>query len=332
MVSTTYSTYEQIGIREDLSDAIYDISPMETPFMSTVRRGAPAKNRFIEWQKDALASATAVNHAYEGEDMVALTATPTSRLRNYCQINAKGIIVSGTANAVSTAGREQELAYQIAKRSKEIKRDIEKQLTGNLASSAGTAATTARRSAGFEAWITTNSVYGGTAGATDGADGGYTAAGTVTAATDGSSSNLVTFTEAKLKSVIALCWAAGGQPTTLMVGSFNKRRVSSFAGITTKFTDFNNSASSSKGLAIVGAADIYLSDFGKLQVVPSRFSRDRTALLIDWEYWSMHYLRPFFVQEIAKAGDAEKRQLLCEWTLCSKNEGASGKHGDLTTS
>jgi hypothetical protein len=197
--------------------------------------------------------------AYEGEDAVALTATPTSRLRNYCQINAKAIIVSGTANAVTTAGREQELAYQIAKRSKEMKRDMEKQLTGNHASSAGTAATTGRRSAGFEAWITTNSVYGGTAGATDGADGGYTAAGTVTAATDGSSSNLVTFTEARLKSVIALCWASGGQPSTLMVGPWNKRAVSAFSGITTKFSDFGNNPGSPAGLAIVAAADRQLA-------------------------------------------------------------------------
>lgn len=328
---TTYTTYSQIGIREDLSDAIYDISPMETPFMSTCRRGAKAKNRFIEWQKDALAAATVVgSFAYEGEDAAYQTATPTSRLRNYTQINVKAIIVSGTANAVTTAGREEELAYQIAKRSKEMKRDMEKQLTGNLASSAGTAST-GRRSAGFEAWITTNSVYGGTAGATDGADGGFTAAGTVTAATDGSSSNLVTFTEARLKSVIALCWAAGGQPTTLMVGPWNKRVVSEFTGITTKYSEFGNPGSS-KGLAIVAAADIYLSDFGKLQVVPNRFSRDRTALLIDWEYWSMHYLRPFNVTPMAKTGDADKRQMLAEWTLCSKNEAASGKFADLRTS
>lgn len=330
MVTTTYQTVRQVGIREDLSDVIANIDPVETPFFSTVRKGAAAKNVFIEWQKDTLATA-ASSKLVEGADASYLTASPTTRLRNYTQISGKALIVSGTANAVNTAGREQELAYQIAKRGKELKRDIEVALTQNQASAAGASAT-ARTSAGFEAWITTNSIYGGTAGATDGADGGYTAAGTVTAATDGSSSNLQTFTEAVLKSCIKLCWNAGGQPTTIMVGPFNKQKLSAFSGITTKYSDFGNNPSSSAGLAIVAAADIYLSDFGKLQAIPNRFSRDRTVLLIDWNYWSMHYLRPMQVNQLAKTGDAEKRQMLCEWTLCSKNEGASGKIGDRTTS
>lgn len=330
MVTTTYQTVRQVGIREDLSDLIYNIDPTETPFMSTVRKGAAAKNVYIEWQKDTLATASGTNKLVEGADASYLTASPTTRLRNYCQISGKALIVSGTANAVNTAGREQELAYQIAKRGKEIKRDIETSLTGNYASAAGASAT-ARVSAGFEAWLTTNTIYGGTAGATDGADGGYTAAGTVTAATDGSSSNLQTFTEAILKSAIKLCWSAGGEPTTILVGPWNKQRLSSFSGITTKYSEFGNPGSS-KGLAIVAAADLYLSDFGKLQAVPTRFSRDRTVLLIDWNYLSMHYLRPFQVNSLAKTGDAEKRQMLCEWTLCMKNEAAHGKIGDRTTS
>lgn len=331
MVTTTYQTYRQVGIREDLSDEIFDISPMETPYMTTMRKGKAARNTYIEWQKDALAAAIATNKAIEGADYTPLTATPTTRPRNYCQIYTKGLLVSGTANAVNTAGREEELAYQIAKRGKEMKRDMETNLTGNYASAAGASAT-ARALAGFEAWLTTNSIYGGTAGATDGANGGYTAAGTVTAATDGSSSNLVTFTEARLKSLIGLCWTAGGQPNVLMVGKFNKRTVSAFAGITTKYSDFGNNPASPGGLAIVAAADIYLSDFGKLQVVPNRFSRDRTALAIDFEYLSLHFLRPFRVEQIAKTGDAEKRMLLAEVTQMMKNEAAHGKHADLRTS
>lgn len=329
--STTMMTYQQVGIREDLSNEIYDISPMETPFMTTIRRGAPAKNRFIEWQKDSLAAASGTNQALEGADAAPLTAVATVRLRNYTQINTKTVKVSGTANAVNTAGRAEELAYQIAKRGKEIKRDMETKMTGNFASSAGTSAA-ARSSAGFEAWITTNGVYGGTAGATDGADGGYTAAGIVNAATDGSSSNLVTWTEARLKTIVKMCWQAGGQPSIVMVGPHNKQVTSAFSGITTKYSDFGNNPASPGSLAIVAAADIYLSDFGKLRVIPNRFSRDRTALIIDPEYWSVHYLRGFRVGAIAKTGDSEVRQMLAEWTLCSKNEAASGKQGDLITS
>ncbi len=331
MVTTTYQTYRQVGIREDLSNEIYDISPMETPVLTMLRKGAPARSTFIEWQKDALAAASGTNRLVEGADASYLTAAPTSRLRNYTQISGKAIIVSGTANAVNTAGREEELAYQIAKRGKEIKRDMETAITGNYASAAGGSAT-ARVSAGMEAWMTTNTIYGGTAGATDGADGGYTAAGTVTAATDGSSSNLRTFTEALLKSVLKMCWVSGGQPTTVIVGPFNKQKASAFSGITTKYSDFGNNPASSGSLAIVAAADIYLSDFGKVKIVPNRFSRDRTVLVLDPDYWSLHYLRPFRVESLAKTGDAEKKHMLAEWTLCSKNEGASGKVADCVTS
>ena len=149
-------------------------------------------------------------------------------------------------------------------------------------------------------------------------------------ATDGSSSNLRTITEAILKSAIKLCWVAGGQPSIIMCGPRNKQRLSGLSGITTKYTDFGNAGTAS-ALTIVAAADLYLSDFGKLRVVPNRFSRERTILIIDPEYWSIHYLRPFRVFEIAQTGDAEKREMLCEATLCSKNQGASGKIADCVT-
>lgn len=331
MVTTTYQTYRQVGIREDLTDDISNISPVETPVFTMLRKGAPARNTFIEWQTDALASASGTNRLVEGADASYLTATPTVRLRNYTQISGKALIVSGTANAVNTAGREEELAYQIAKRGKELKRDMETAITGNYASVAGGSAT-ARVSAGMEAWLTTNSIYGGTAGATDGANGGYTAAGTVTAATDGSSSNLRTITEAILKSALKLCWTAGGQPTTVIVGAYNKQKISAFSGITTKYSDFGNNPASSGQLAIIAAADIYLHDFGKVKIVPDRFSRGRTALVLDMEFWSIHYLRPMRVENLAKTGDAEKKHMLAEWTLCSKNQGASGKIADCVSS
>ena len=327
MVTTTYQTVRQVGRREDLNDDIADISPEETPFYTTVAEGPPATQVKVEWQTDALASASATG-LVEGADAAYLTATPTARIGNFTQINGKAVIVSETANAVSTAGRAEELAYQVAKRGRELKRDLETALTQNRASNAGASAT-ARAAASFEAWITTNDSRG-SGGATAGAQGGYTAAGTVTAATDASSSGQRTFTEARLKSVIRLCWASGGQPTTIMVGPVNKQRASAFSGITTKYTDFNNPNTPAQN-AIVAAADIYLSDFGKLTVVPNRFSRERSALLIDWKYWKMSWLRKIKLRPLAKTGDAEKRQLICEWTLISRNEAASGILADLLT-
>ena len=326
--TTTYTTYEQVGIREDLSNAIYDISPMETPFVTSIQQGAPAKNRYIEWQTDALATAT-VTGAVEGADATYYTATATVRPRNYTQIFQRSVIVSGTAQAVTTAGREEELAYQIAKRGRELKRSIEKAMCGNYASVAGSNAT-ARRLAGFEAWIKTNDTRG-SGGATAGADGGYTTTGLVVAATDASSSGQRTFTETRMKAVILNCWSQGGQPSIVMVGPVNKQKASAFAGITTKYSDFGNNPNSPGALAIVASADLYLSDFGKLRIIPNRFSRERTAMIYDPDYISRHVLRPFAVNPLAKAGDADKRQLITELTLCMRNEKAHGCVADLTT-
>lgn len=326
--TTTYTTYEQIGIREDLSNAIYNIAPIETPFQTAIQQGAPAKSRKVEWQTDTLATATIVG-AVEGADPTYYTATPTVRMFNYCAIFQRGIIVSGTAQAVTTAGREEELAYQISKRGRELKRSMEKAMCGNYATIVGTNAA-ARQMAGFEAWIKTNDTRG-SGGATAGADGGWTTAGSVKAATDGSSSSQRTLTEARLKAVILNCWNSGGQPSIVMVGPVNKQKVSAFTGITTKYSDFGNNPASPGALAIVAAADIYLSDFGKLRIIPNRFSRERTAMVFDPDYWSRHVLRPFAVNPIAKTGDAEKRQLITELTLVSRNEASSGVVADLLT-
>ena len=201
----------------------------------------------------------------------------------------------------------------------ELKRDIEARMTGNHASSA--AAT--RKSAGVEAWLATNTDRG-----RGGADGGYTAAGTVSVAADAAGADRRDFTEAQLKAVVQSCWMAGGDPGVIMVGAFNKQKASGFAGIATLYRD---TAGSRKPATIMGAADIYVSDFGEHRIVANRFSRDRTALVLDMAYWELAYLRPFRQEKLAKTGDSEKRHIVAELTLCAKNEAASGCVADLTT-
>jgi hypothetical protein len=137
----TYQTYQQIGLREDLTDAIYDISPTDTPFLQRCAR-VKAKARTYEWQKDSLLAAAANAHV-EGDDSTIInghTSVPTVRLNNKTQIFKKIMQVSGTAEAVDKAGRDSEVAYQLMKRGKEIKRDIEFALTQNQASSPGDSA------------------------------------------------------------------------------------------------------------------------------------------------------------------------------------------------
>lgn len=324
----TTQTYQQVGIREDLTDMIYDISPTETPFLSMAGR-VSVKQPKHEWQQDSLAAADGTNATIEGDDATNNTAVATSRLANYTQLMDKVVEVSSTANAVNAAGRKQELSYQIAKRSKEIKRDMEARLTGNYASVAG-GASTARQTGSVESWLTTNTSRG-SGGATAGADGGFhSTTGLTVAATDASSSGVRTFTEALLKTVIGDCWNAGGEPDTVMVGKFNKQKASGFSGIATLYRDTAGKNSASQ-ISIVGGADVYVSDFGSHKIVPNRFSRDRSALVLDMSYFKVGYLQPFKIDPLAKTGHAERRMLSAEFALECSNEATSGVIADLTT-
>jgi hypothetical protein len=317
IVSGTYETYQVIGTREDLSDIIANIAPTETPFLTALKTGK-ADNTFPEWQTDTLATAAA-NAQLEGDEATFTASVPTQRLGNRTQISRKTVIVTGSNEETKKAGRDKELAYQIGKRSKELKRDIELALCGKNAVTAGVSDSTARVSGGFETWVSTN-VLGGTSYAS-------------VAKTAGQPNNAATITdgtqraldEEELKSVLASAWTAGGQPTMAMVGAFNKRAISGFTGNATRTIDAG-------GKRLQNAIDVYAHDFGEISIVPNRFSRDRTCMLVDPEYWEMLWLRPIFMTPLAKTGDAEKRMLLGEWTLKASQEAASGKVADLLTS
>jgi len=319
----TFQTYQSIGTREDLADAIYDITPTETPFMTMCKRTSSSAT-LHEWQRDSLAAASTANAAIEGDDAANGTSTPTTRLKNYLQISTKYAVVSGTQNAVNNAGRKREMAYQLMKRSQELKRDMESVLTQNHGSSAGGTGT-ARQLAAVEAWLSINKTSLGT-GTAQTTPGYVTSTGLVTAPTDSTVAG--TFVVSALKAIIRECWTQGGSPSVIMTGPFNKTQVSGFAGIATLYRE---ASSTSQGTRIVGAADVYVSDFGEHRIVPNRFQRDRTALVLDMDYWAVSYLRKFETADIAKTGDAEKKQLIVEYTLECRNELASGKIVDLTT-
>lgn len=314
----TYQTYQSIGNREDLSDVIYSISPTDTPLMSTLARGK-ATAVYHEWQTDSLAAATTANAAVEGADASDATMNPTTRLGNYTQIVQKTIKISGTLDSVDKAGRKSEKAYQLSKASSELKRDIETILNANQGRSAGDAST-ARTMGSMLSWLKTNTSK--SSGATTGVDPVTIG---VSTRTDGTQR---AFTETILKDVIQKVYTAGGNPKVLLVGPFQKQAVSAFAGIAAQ----RYMAPSNEPTTIIGAADVYMSDFGTVSVVPNRFMRTRDALVLDPEYAAVAYLRPFATNELAKAGDAEKTQILAELTLEMRNEAAHGIAADLTTS
>jgi PHD/YefM family antitoxin component YafN of YafNO toxin-antitoxin module len=312
LISNTVTKYAVNGQREDLSDIIYNISPTDTQFMSTIGKSkATAVNH--EWQIDSLAAPAADNHHLEGDEISFDAQTTTTRIGNKSQISRKAVIVSGTMESVDIAGRNNELAYLISKASKELKRDMETTLTANQAPN-DSGAGAARKMASLESWIKTNSDKGGGAGADPGTSG-------TNARTDG---NTRAFTEAQLKSMIRKVWTEGGDPSMVMVGAFNKQRLSGFTGGATRMDDAENKR-------LVSAIDVYESDFGALQVVANRFSRARSAYVLSPDMWSAAYLRDFQMVDLAKTGDADKKALLVEYTLVSKNEKASGGIFDLTT-
>jgi hypothetical protein len=299
IIANTYKTYEAKGIREDLSNVIYDISPEDTPFMSKAGRGKASQTLF-EWQTDALAAAVTTNKQLEGDDVASFTAvTPSVRLGNYVQISRKDVIISGTLEAVDKAGRKSEEAYQMARKSVELKRDMESTLLSNQAANAG-AAGTARATAGLIPFLKTNTNFN----TSDGVDPVYTTVPTDDR-TDGTQR---TFTEAMLKDVIQQCWTEGASPSLILAGAFNKTAISAFAGVYSK--TFNTSA------AKPGA---------------SVFQRARDVFVLDMEYASVSYLRPFKREMLAKTGDAEKRMINVEWGLKVHNEKAHGAIFDLNT-
>jgi len=312
----TFTRFDAIGAREDLVDVIYDISPQDTPIMSSIGK-TKASAVYHEWQTDALAAATTANAAVEGADASAATLSPTTRVGNYTQIVQKTVQVSGTLEAVDKAGRKSEKAYQLAKASAELKRDIEAIITANQGVTVGNS-TTARQMSSLLSWIKTNTnKQASTTAGTDPTTSGVSTRG------DGTTR---TFQESMLKDVVQKVFTSGGTPTLLVVPPALKQVVSGFQGLSQH--RYNSNATGQ--ITILAGADLYQSDFGVISIVPNRFMRTRDALVLDPEYAALAYLRPFQTNDLAKTGDSEKTQILAELTLEVKNEAAHGGVFDLS--
>jgi hypothetical protein len=320
-VSTnTNETYDVTTLREDLQDALISISPTDTPFMTAIGQ-KNVGNTYFEWATVDLASTDGSNRVIEGEAAPANDA-PTNAVRrgNYTQISDKVVEVSDTAEAVNGAGDAQSLAKQVAYKLKELKRDMETMLTANVAASAG-ASGTARQTAGLPAFLTSNTAGGSgfAVGTTSGSGAsGYPDA----AATDGTKRDI---TEDILKGVIANCWDAGAEPSIVLCGSFNKQAISAFTGNATKYKDISDKTLSA-------AIDVYVSDFGELTIVPSRFHRARDVFVLDPNYARVAYLKTASQKPLARTGHSERRLISVEYGLQIDNEAAHGFVADCSTS
>ena len=310
----TYQSYQSIGNREDLTDVIYNIAPTDTPFMTSIGK-TKATAVYHEWQTDSLDAVNLSNAVVEGATASDATLTPSVRVGNRTQISQKTVKISGTLETINKAGRKSEKAYQLAKASSEIKRDMEAILLSNQVAAAGNAST-ARTLGGLQTWLNSNYSGTGTAGSL-----GTTARVT---GTDRA------FTSTILNTVIQSTYVNGGSPTILMVTPAQKVVASTFAGIATRYKDVPSNVQAS----IIAAADVYVSDFGTISIVPNRFipnaDNDDTAFLLDPEMAAVAYLRPFQTNELAKTGDADLTQLLVEYTLEVRNQAAHGIISDLS--
>lgn len=308
--TNTMQTYTGVINREDLSDMVYMISPTETPFLSGCGR-AKATNTLHEWTTDVLATA-ANNAQIEGDDTLSAAGVvnPGVRVNNRTQISRKVVRLSGTQQALNSAGNLYTMGKQMAKASSELKRDMEFALTQNTTAVVG-AAGTARQTRGLEGWIATNNSLG--------ASGVAPNPTTNTAPTDGTQRAL---TEAFLKTVLNSIWTAGGNPDTIMCGGTQKQLFSSFTGGGTQMGNLDDKK-------LISAIDVYVSDFGTLKIVPNRFQRARTAFILEMAKWKVAYLRPFQTEDLSKTGDSDAKHIVVEYALEACNESASGAVRDL---
>lgn len=307
-LANSVATFNSVGLRESLADAIYNINPSETPFLSAIGK-EKGQAQYEEWQTDTLAAASN-NKVEQGNESGFVAIAPTARVGNRMQISEKTYAVTGSQEAVSKAGRKSEIAYQDAKKMVELKRDIEfaaLQNTTAIAAAAGVAG----QARGVAGWLATNNSLGATGVAPNPTNN--------TAPTDGT---LRALTEQQLKDVAKACWDQGGNPTMLFVPSSQRAAVSAFTGGATKFDKTEDKT-------LNATVEVYVGDFGRYSIINSRYGRQRDIFLLDPELFSLMTLRPMKGEDLAKTGDSKKRLINTEWTLKCKNEAGSGAIRDL---
>jgi hypothetical protein len=311
--SQTLATYEAVGNREDLSDIIYDVTPTETPYLSSMPKGDAEATKH-EWLTRSLAAASGSNAVLEGDDATTDAANANVRLDNMCQISDKVARVSGTQEAVKKAGMKSVMAREMADKMKELKRDVEMTLLQDVAKVTGNDST-ARKCGGLSTYIKTNidKASDGTASAGTGAD----------TYTEGTARVLA---ESSVEAALALAWTNGGTPTKGFLNAFQKRKFASFSGNATR-------TSNGDGKRVVNSVDVYIDPLGnEISLVPCRQMPTDRIYFIDPEYVKFCTLRDFFSTELAKTGDSTQKQILVEYTQEVCNEKAHAAIFDLTTS
>jgi hypothetical protein len=285
-------------------------------------------NTLFEWQTDELAT-QAANQQLQGDVPDADAVVETVLGQNQTQISFKVVATTGTAEAVDFAGRRSSQAYQMAKRAKEIKRDMEFTLTGNSVRTVG-GTSTAPKTACVQSWLgakttaTSNLIDGGASTVIGLVNVSSSVYANGTAVKTGTSPT-VQLTEAMINLVVQRCYEAGGSPDTMFCKPDLKVRLSAIAGAS--LAEIRTVTKGDKMAHAVNAVDVVVTDFGTFKFVPNRFCDQGSigiVYVMDWDYWSVNYLRPFQTLNLAKTGDNVKQMMLAEYGLEAKNGRASG--------
>jgi hypothetical protein len=312
IVTNTYQSADFKGIKEDLSDIIYNITPDDTPFYSACKK-TKAKNTLVEWQTDTLRS-SGVNAHVEGDETSFGAVTPTVRLNNRTQIFKDAVIIADTDEGLSKAGRAKEMAYQTLKIAREQKLDIEKALFENQEADAGNDTTNPRKLAGLGSWVKTNTDFDATSGADPVTIG-------TTARTDSSATRA--FTQTQFDTVMQEIWTSGGNPDRVYLSPTNMNIALGFTGGGNSRRNIDAARET-----VYNSVDVYVTPWGTVEFTPSREVRGKDVYILQSDMWEVGVLRGTKNTELAKTGDATKRQVVTELTLCAKNEASSGLVAD----
>jgi hypothetical protein len=309
--TNTLQTYQSTYNAEDVSDIIMNISPVDTPGLTMFSKGK-AEATYTEWPIESLSAVDSANANIEGDDATVDASTTPTRVGNYCQLMDKVASVTTTQDAIKKYGARQEFARQKAKKSKELKRDMETTMFLNQARVVGLAGT-AQKMRSLGSWLTTNVSRGGS-----GASGSAT-----TAATDGTQRN---FSEALLRGLIVTTITnAQDLPSVIMAGPANRANLSSqLSGNSTRFYELKDGQ-------LNASISVYRSDYGPLKLVMNRFQRERDMWLLNPEYMQVRTLEPLQYVDLARTGLTNKGQLWTNFTLGVLNEAAHGVLADLNT-
>lgn len=324
----TYGVSSGGGIREDLEDVIWDLFPEDTWAVSNLDK-IDATATTHEWLAQQLAAA-ASNIGVEGDDATFTSLTSPARFGNYLQILSKTFLVSDTLEAVKKAGRGSEVARGAMVKMRELKRDMEYAITRNTIASAGSS-TVGRTMTGMENWIggyLNNALVGTTITASTAVVATTSTVATTPAAASGvptttltDSTVATTWTGAILNLALQGAWSNGGNPSVILATAKNKTLIDSFTSIATRFVDVD----ASDQAPIIGASNVYVSDFGRHTIVLHRYMRDQNVLCLDPNYWAIAFLRRPMARELARTGDGTKYQIITEATLVARNPQASAK-------